>query len=217
MALDYLPSPSWAVIYGETPSADRWSELGENDDALATGAGWDDDSVKARHMDWASTGANGGIWWEELGRATAVSAVTSLAVTFPTRKHIKIIVFFEAASASSGANIYLNNDNGSGNYRRRHTYNNASSVSVLSSDTSFLAAVTTTTSGEIGILEGILTNANSTTREKIFTFVAGSITDHRTGISQWKTSGNAVTTVSLVTSPTGNMGVGSSLIVLGHN
>lgn len=50
MALDYLPSPSWAVIYGETPSADRWSELGENDDALATGAGWDDGAVALRHM-----------------------------------------------------------------------------------------------------------------------------------------------------------------------
>lgn len=50
MALDYLPSPSWAVIYGETPSADRWSELGENDDALATGAGWDDNAVIPRHI-----------------------------------------------------------------------------------------------------------------------------------------------------------------------
>ena len=50
MALDYLPSPSWAVIYGETPSADRWSELGENDDALATGAGMDDGFLATRHV-----------------------------------------------------------------------------------------------------------------------------------------------------------------------
>lgn len=50
MALDYLPSPGWAVVYGETPSADRWSELGENDDALALGAGIDDDAIIARHI-----------------------------------------------------------------------------------------------------------------------------------------------------------------------
>lgn len=50
MALDYLPSPSWAVIYGETPSATRWSELGENDDALATGAGIDDLAILTRHL-----------------------------------------------------------------------------------------------------------------------------------------------------------------------
>ena len=49
MALDYLPSPGWAVIYGETPSATRWSELGDNDDALATGAGIDDLAILNRH------------------------------------------------------------------------------------------------------------------------------------------------------------------------
>ncbi len=50
MALDYLPSPGWAVIYGETPSATRWSELGDNDDALATGAGIDDLAILTRHL-----------------------------------------------------------------------------------------------------------------------------------------------------------------------
>lgn len=49
MALDYLPSPGWAVIYGETPSATRWSELGDNDDSLATGAGIDDLAITTRH------------------------------------------------------------------------------------------------------------------------------------------------------------------------
>ena len=57
MALDYLPSPGWAVIYGETPSATRWSELGDNDDALATGAGIDDDALITRHYDDASVTA----------------------------------------------------------------------------------------------------------------------------------------------------------------
>lgn len=54
MALDYLPSPSWAVIYGETPSATRWSELGDNDDALATGAGIDDFAIIARHLGYGA-------------------------------------------------------------------------------------------------------------------------------------------------------------------
>ena len=58
MALDYLPSPGWAVIYGETPSATRWSELGDNDDALATGAGIDDLAILTRHLaNSAVTGA----------------------------------------------------------------------------------------------------------------------------------------------------------------
>lgn len=57
MALDYLPSPGWAVVYGETPSADRWSELGENDDALATGAGIDDAAILNRHLSAAAVKA----------------------------------------------------------------------------------------------------------------------------------------------------------------
>lgn len=57
MALDYLPSPGWAVIYGETPSATRWSELGDNDDALATGAGIDDLAILNRHL--ATTAVTG--------------------------------------------------------------------------------------------------------------------------------------------------------------
>jgi len=54
MALDYLPSTGWAVIYGETPSATRWSELGENDDSLATGAGIDDLAILRRHINAAA-------------------------------------------------------------------------------------------------------------------------------------------------------------------
>lgn len=58
MALDYLPSPGWAVIYGETPSATRWSELGDNDDALATGVGIDDLAILNRHLALSSVKAN---------------------------------------------------------------------------------------------------------------------------------------------------------------
>lgn len=58
MALDYLPNPSWAVVYGETPSADQWSELGENDDALATGVGIDDLAIINRHLATAAASSD---------------------------------------------------------------------------------------------------------------------------------------------------------------
>jgi len=50
MALDFLPTPSWSVVYGEVPSASKWSELGENDDSLATGAGVDSLAIINRHV-----------------------------------------------------------------------------------------------------------------------------------------------------------------------
>lgn len=54
MPLTYLPSPNWAVVYGEVPSATRWSELGLNDNSLATGAGFDSNIILARHYGNAS-------------------------------------------------------------------------------------------------------------------------------------------------------------------
>lgn len=50
MALDYLPTPNWAVVYGEVPSASKWSQLGTNDNALATAAGIDDLAILTRHI-----------------------------------------------------------------------------------------------------------------------------------------------------------------------
>lgn len=50
MALDYLPTPNWSVVYGEVPSASKWSQLGGNDNALALGTGWDDNVILNRHI-----------------------------------------------------------------------------------------------------------------------------------------------------------------------
>lgn len=50
MALDYLPTPNWAVVYGEVPSASKWSQLGTNDNSLATGAGVDNLAILTRHL-----------------------------------------------------------------------------------------------------------------------------------------------------------------------
>lgn len=87
MALDYLPSPGWAVIYGETPSATRWSELGDNDDALATGAGIDDNAILARHI------ANNAVGVTELDLSTLPNNRTVIpSGTFAT---------------SSGANVQV--------------------------------------------------------------------------------------------------------------
>lgn len=56
MALDYLPTPNWAVVYGEVPSASKWSQLGTNDNSLATGSGIDDLAIITRHLaDGAAT------------------------------------------------------------------------------------------------------------------------------------------------------------------
>lgn len=40
-----LPYPGWNVVYGATPTAAYWSQLGANDDALAAGTGFNSSAV----------------------------------------------------------------------------------------------------------------------------------------------------------------------------
>lgn len=40
-----LPNPGWSVVAFEVPTAAKWNQLGENDDALADGSGLDDGAV----------------------------------------------------------------------------------------------------------------------------------------------------------------------------
>lgn len=42
-----LPFPGWNVVFGETPTAAKWSELGSNDDGLAAGTGLNTNAVTA--------------------------------------------------------------------------------------------------------------------------------------------------------------------------
>jgi len=77
MALDNLPNPSWSVVFGEVPSASKWSELGENDDSLATGAGWDDEIVEARHYKAGDAGDD--VWRN--GAAFIVTKNTSQSIS----------------------------------------------------------------------------------------------------------------------------------------
>lgn len=101
MALDYLPSPSWAVIYGETPSATRWSELGENDDALATGAGIDNLAIVARHM--AADSVSPAAWTNPY----SFNAYASASPTTPINTFFKILyntVEYDNGGGYSAAN-----------------------------------------------------------------------------------------------------------------
>lgn len=102
MALDYLPTPSWSVVYGETPSASKWSELGANDDALATGAGIDDLAILTRHI--ANGGAGAGVTGAKLGTPVAYGATSSQSIpnASPTTITSVTELFDHGGNASGG-------------------------------------------------------------------------------------------------------------------
>lgn len=121
MALDYLPSPGWAVIYGETPSATRWSELGDNDDALATGAGIDDLAILTRHLadvnvttrkmkpTYSVTAGNSGASRQTMVGA-GTFAITGLSKSYTSGPTNEILLIFASAliqAAAVGGQFFL--------------------------------------------------------------------------------------------------------------
>lgn len=132
MALDYLPSPGWAVVYGETPAADRWSELGENDDALATGVGLDDSAIKTRHLN------NGAVTSPKIDLPTftgamssgvpTVAGVTVASVTLPstpTPHQYLVLASFQFNHQANAAVVdYIGIVNLNGTLQNRAQYTN---------------------------------------------------------------------------------------------
>lgn len=218
MALDYLPSPSWAVVYGETPSADRWSELGENDDALATGAGIDDDAILNRHI---APGAvtqeqTSGLWYEELGRTTLSTPGTSIAVVgMPARKNLRFIVRPTTLTGSTTITIRFNGDGGN-NYGWQRSVSSGTDTNALNANS---IEINTTSAPGFYIFDG----RNADGYEKHFightlrgAIGAGAAMARDEIIGKWAQTSGQITTISVQTSGA-NFGVGSELVVIGHD
>lgn len=226
MALDYLPSPSWAVIYGETPSADRWSELGENDDALATGAGIDDLAIIKRHIaasvvdgdkiDWSV--ATGRVWREELGRQTLSSGAATMTVSFTAKKYLQIIL---AGSGSSTGLFQLrfNNDSGT-NYARRTSTDGAVDATAVTGGV--LVNHTAPAAGSPAMAIVDVLNIAALQKLAISRFISDVTTGSGTAPSRNETATKWVNTVSQINRvdallSTGSFNSGSELIILGHD
>lgn len=49
-----LPHPGWSVVAFEVPTAAKWNQLGENDDALADGSGLNTGAVERANIDFTT-------------------------------------------------------------------------------------------------------------------------------------------------------------------
>jgi len=226
MALDYLPSPGWAVIYGETPSATRWSELGDNDDALATGAGIDDLAIINRHIGPGAVTANEttGIWWEELARTTVSVAGDLITLTpITAKKYIRIIAVLKATGGTIDSRIRFNNDSGN-NYAYNSLYSNSGTPTF---DPGILQAGINGEAFTLVSGGSVLIDIGGQNHSGVYKqFVGGSISDTVTAAStapvpytiyaKWASTAQ-ITRVDVVNNGTGDFAIGSEVIVLGHD
>lgn len=176
------------------------------------------DSVTATKIDWASTGADAGIWWEELGRTTLSSAGDTISVqNLGARKYLKIIADIPN-SGNITVDLRFNNDSGN-NYGIRSSANgaadvtsgSASSISILNSASSAL------------MIYDVL---NVAAREKLVALqenpintATGAATppSRQPGVAKWANTANQITRVDIVNGAAGDFAIGAEVIVLGHN
>lgn len=191
------------------------------DGAVAT-AKISDDAVTAAKIDWAATGANAGIWWEELGRVTLGTAGDVLSITsLPPRKYLRILAFATAAGGNINSSVRFNNDSGA-NYAKAHTFNSGSTAAVDSQAN--LTGVTldsTPPSGTSWSLDLTVFNFSTASKsmngQAVTMGGASSVAPILLDIHAKWVNNAQVSRIDIINSQPGDYAVGSEMIVLGHN
>ena len=177
------------------------------------------DAILARHINWAGTGADGGIWWEELGRTTLGVAGDTISVTpIGARKYLRVLLFVGATAGTIHVGLRVNNDSAA-NYALRYSNNGAA-------DTIATANTYLTDSGTIQndlILTADIINILA--EEKLCQYVvsnastagAANAPNRQEGVGKWANTAAQITRIDALNTGTGNFAIGSELIVLGHD
>lgn len=178
-----------------------------------------DDAVTAAKIDWAAIGANGGIWWEELGRTELAVAGDTITVSgFPARDYLMIIVDVSSTGGTIDMSARFNNDATANAYQTRLAINGGADGTGAAS--LFSMSPSTGAYPQYAIIEV----NNRISKERLaFGFgmdqnTAGASVPNRRE-QFFKYAGTAqVTRFDLFNSAgTGDYAIGSKVIVLGHN
>lgn len=195
------------------------SKLNTNNSVIT--ANITDDAVTAAKIDWAATGAGGGIWWEELGRTTLVGTADAITVSsLPARTHLRILYFVLSSGGTTSVEVTFNGDTGA-NYSRRSFVNGVAGGTATGAANLRLdgGAAASTKYGTMDVLN-ITAQEKITTAELIDIVTAGAGTAPSDSRQDCKWANTAAqissVTVSNLTG-TGDFAAGSCVVVLGHN
>ena len=221
-----------SFVADEQPTTTKWNKLWSNDAAFNAGTGIADgalatakfanDSVTATKIDWASTGADGGIWWEELGRTTlGVSSDTISISPISARRYLRIMFYANPTGGTINVNLSFNGDTGS-NYNMRYSDNGGADAT-----TGATTAIASDTGAVVGLpFFGVFDVINIASSEKLVighslnqnNAGAGNAPTRREINAKWANTAASITRVDINNSAgTGDYAAGSELVVLGHN
>lgn len=176
------------------------------------------DTIKGDKINWAATGADNGIWWEELGRTTLGGAADSISVaSLPVRKYLRIILTV-VPTGTVDSDLRFNNDSGA-NYSSRFFVNSSAGTSTSATSIPFDSA------GNNSHIVSIYDVYNVAARPKL---VSGMSTDNSASNAatapgslamhaKWTNTADAITRIDAIQSNTGDFASGTQMVILGHD
>jgi hypothetical protein len=204
----------------EQPTAAKMNLLGENDAGFRDGTNISNDVIQARHIDWATTGANGGIWGEELGRTTLGVAGDTISVnSIASRKYLEIFLMVWSTGGTIAPVLRFNNDS-SANYAFHYLANWTTASNNVSQ--SYMDGAATIAQGT-QFIHGYIVNVQNKRKLCQITAVddnnaaatSGSNSHHIVG--KWDNTAAQITRIDAVNIGAGDFAIGSELVVLGHD
>lgn len=177
--------------------------------------------IASHNVDFTTQGK---IWWEEIGRINVGVATSTINISnLPKRRYLKFILSLMNTGGTINVVFTVNNNTGSNySYSRDNVVNAVSGLSTVTSNASIQlmsAARSAPTFIELSFFNNIDGYNN-----KLFNFfnveregtTAADNTNSRQGYGCVIES-NAITSMEITNSGTGNYAVGSQVIVMGHD
>lgn len=180
-----------------------------------------DDAVTAAKIDWAATGANGGIWWEELGRTTLGVAGDVITVSsLGARKYLRVIIETRATGGTNDLVVTFNGDTGNNYAIRISTNGAADTTSASRANLSFAPSTAALPNFVVMDILNVSTVEKAIFGQAVGTNTAGAATapERRELVGKWANTSAQISSVTATNgSGTGDFAIGSQVIVLGHN
>lgn len=176
-----------------------------------------DDTLDGSKINWSATGADAGIWWEELGRNTLAVAGDSLLVEFTPKRYLTILI---ATIPSGVINTIMrfNNDSGS-NYAHKYSVDSGASSAAASGNAVDLESSNGTWAGFFQIAIHNFQTAEKFGKAHISIGAAGAANTPQDFINafKWANTASQINRIELLNTGAGSFDIGSQIIVLGHD
>lgn len=174
-------------------------------------------SLTSAGINWSPAGG-GDIWWQELGRTTLTAAGDTISVSVSAKKYLRVMI---SIIPSGQINSYLRFNGDTGNNYAEHFLTNMAGGSDITSASSLNLETSTSTVPVFATLDIV----NIATQEKLVFMQANSASaagaatapDGSYGTGKWANTSSPITAISITNSGTGDFGVDTQIVVLGHD